>query len=491
MDEDEESDEVDEDGSGKSHHCRESPDELREKDELFTQDINFVFATLKTIEERVSSGKLQLTIYNAVREVHACPHRKNPGWRLHLLSPDTLPELTSVQTLCLQDEMVANHLTENSSSLKIDLRLLTDLTVKLPRLAFLRCRLGVGDGWTTYIADEGARHFSRDWAGLCRDNRHQFAQSIETAALPPTLRHAQLDFLYPLSRAERIDQTQEVPDVVAPASFDPFSSSLRLLSQQLRKLELKVVADATLFWPADGTVSWPYLESICIVFHLSSPSGRWYFVGPQGEGRDSKGFEITRSSYPPLEDTSDDEFWDEYIEDNGLRPTEVECKQFRVVPNDEVLVPFLTAFAKAASSMPVLKEAYLWAPLVWRASSIDEYEDYDDAQIAKWPSEPLAWGIAYAAPATHGFYPFRGQRYSESRQLWWMTAQWRPNDDLRFLFQQIGDQNTELVEYWGDGDCEQKLADRDIFEQMKIFDSRWPHPWGIKNGGYDWQQPGL
>ena len=34
--------------------------------------------------------------------------------------------------------------------------------------------------------------------------------------------------------------------------------------------------------------------------------------------------------------------------------------QFGVVPNDEVLVPFLTAFAKAAIHMHQLKKAALW-----------------------------------------------------------------------------------------------------------------------------------
>ncbi|KAF2183381.1 hypothetical protein K469DRAFT_668401 [Zopfia rhizophila CBS 207.26] len=480
-DENDEQDEPDGGGSRKTHRCRESLQELREKDELFTKQINFVFTTLRTIENNVSSGKLQLTIYTPVREVHACPHRKSISWRLHLQTPDILPELTSVHALCLDDETIIDPLEEDKSLLKVDLRILIDLAIKLPRLEFLGCKLSAGSGWTTELSTEAARHYTRDWAGPYRDTRHDFAKALETAALPSTLRQAQLNFLYPLSAAERIDQSQKVPNLVSPAAYDPFSSSLRLLSHQLRKLELKVVADATLFWPADGAASWPNLESICVLFHISSPSGRWYFEGPRGDGHDTKGFEVTSASYPPLEDTSDDEAWDEDIDENGLDTSTITTRRFRVQPNDEVLVPFLTAFAKAASSMPALKEACLWAPLTWDAGDVDGDEDYDTTQIAKWLNRPLAWGITYVAPATFGFHPFPGQHYSESRQLWWTTAQWRPGDELRHLFQQIGDQNTELIEYWGHEKYDQKLALRLIFDQFEIFGSRHPDsPWPVK-----------
>ncbi|KAI4653140.1 uncharacterized protein J4E79_008653 [Alternaria viburni] len=48
---------------------------------------------------------------------------------------------------------------------------------------------------------------------------------------------------------------------------------------------------------------WPNLEILEVMFHPSRPDGSWYFVGPQGRGREAVGYDITAASYPPLETT--------------------------------------------------------------------------------------------------------------------------------------------------------------------------------------------
>ncbi|KAF2821655.1 hypothetical protein CC86DRAFT_302458 [Ophiobolus disseminans] len=464
--EDEQADEADEE-PGETHRCRESLEERQEKDTLFTDEINFVFSTLRTLEHSKLPGNFQLTIYAPVREVRGvvCAHRNCVSWRLHLKNPDALPQLNSVRALSLEDEILIFPLEEERCLQNIDLRILIDLAEQLPRLEYLGCKVDGGRGWTPDYESEEAREYLRDWEGPHRDSRHDFAKALESATLPSTLRQAQLDFLHPLSSPERIDQTIEVPDLVSPAQHDPFSSSLRLLSYQLRKLELKLVADASLFWPADSATSWPNLESVSILFHMSSPSGRWYFAGPNGDGRDTEGYEVTEASYPPLMDTLAEETLDEEAEDHGFQLSNVTCNKFRVQPNDEVLVPFLTAFARAASSMPVLKEACIWTKLRWDASDVEGYDEDDGTQYAQWPDEPLAWGITF--------------HYSKSRQLWWSTGHWRPDGALRQLFQDIGDKTTELIEYWGHERYGEGLPLRPIFDQFDIFGeprstSKWP-----------------
>ncbi|KAF2871533.1 hypothetical protein BDV95DRAFT_572233 [Massariosphaeria phaeospora] len=136
------------------------------------------------------------------------------------------------------------------------------------------------------------------------------------------------------------------------------------------------------------------------MFHVASPSGAWYFEGPRGKSRDTIGYEVNESSYPPLEHTEDDECEDGEVKDSGFRSFEIIYDfQFRISPNENVLKPFLSNFAKAAANMPGLRTAVLWSPLRFdmNGREADESEpSYDDL-----PSnlcnqrDNLAWGLAY------------------------------------------------------------------------------------------------
>lgn len=89
-----------------------------------------------------------------------------------------------------------------------------------------------------------------------------------------------LRFIYPICKSDWIDQRLAMPNLVKPEIYDPFSTSLRLLSYQLRTMSIRVVADETLFWTADNsTSSWPNLKSINVMFHVATPSGTWHFQG--------------------------------------------------------------------------------------------------------------------------------------------------------------------------------------------------------------------
>lgn len=107
-------------------------------------------------------------------------------------------------------------------------------------------------------------------------------------------------------------------------------------------------------------------------------------------------------------------------------------------PNNKILVPFLTAFAKAAASMPSLKEAALWSPLKFCAYDVSEYDDFDYKQVAHEPEYELAWGLVYARPYTQAFIQGMGEDSAPFRQIWWYTGRWQPNSELLGLFQQIG-----------------------------------------------------
>ncbi|CAI6330993.1 unnamed protein product [Periconia digitata] len=474
QDDDDDANEMESQESVETHDCRESAQELAEMDNTFSNQIRFLFDTIKTVEQDVSEGRLQLTIYAPVREVHTtCPHRKCVSWRLHLLSASTLPKLRSVRALSIENPRAADPLTSPESLLHIDLRVLIDLAVQCPRLEFLGCKLHGGSAWTTAISGDAPRHYRRIWAGPLRDTRLDFAKAVAEAEMPSTLRQAQLDLLGSMHDAEEIDQSQPLPNLAGSRAHDPFSTSLRLLSHNLRRLEIKAVADAALLWPTDGrTTSYPNLESVTIALHMSSPSGHWYFEGPHGKGHNTSVLEVDQNAYPPLHDTPSDKQWDAFIDDNGLVTENVSTERFRVEPNPAMLTPFLTSFALAARNMPVLKEACLWTPLVWNA---DEGKYGDAATVSRYPDSDLAWGITYAAPGAYGLHTSPGQHHAAVRQLWWTTGKWRPSEQVRELFQGIGDEKVELVEYWGhERYGEDQLAARSVFDRFQVFGWRDP-----------------
>lgn len=451
--------------------CRESAEELRKLDEHFTGQINFLFQTLKTLEdqacEKYGPGKIRLTIGTPVMKIDRailCHHRAFVSWRIHLLNPERLPKLTSIRSVRIVNGASYNPTDDPTESLrKLDLRVLLDLSSRLPNLESLACEIG-GDEWPTPCIDEVAKHLTHVYQGPRRDSRLDFSKALAAVSLP-SLREFQLNFIQPLWHIDLIDQRDAMPNLVSPSAYDPFSNSLRMLSYKLRRMCLFAVVDETLFWPSDDTTPhWPYLETINIRFHMTTPSGTWYFKGLEGEGR-IDGYELSENSYPPLEKTTEDAFWDDR-EDEICRDATASA-QFRVMPNDETLLPFLAAIAKATAHMPSLHELALWCPLHFSAYDMgDIYEEYDITELITAGSKDMAWGIAYSKPGVEAFSDMPGENYSAARQLWWKVGKWRPSAELSEMFRRIGRQQhgEELIEYWGDEEGRDGLVEREVFE---------------------------
>ncbi|KAJ4358717.1 uncharacterized protein N0V89_003301 [Didymosphaeria variabile] len=467
------------DSNDNEDNCRESLEELESLDQEFTRQINFLFSTVDAIESRQADvsnlGRIDLSIYTPKRSVNRekfCLHQTFVSWRVHLLSSATLPQLSSIQHLRVLDPDQEFYSDGLDPALRmLDHRILLDLSNKLPNLHSLTCKVGGGE-WHGSFVNEGLRHITRDWAGPRRDSRHDFRKALVEGALS-SLRHVDLDFLYPLDLTESIDQRRSLPNLVKPAAFDPFSTSIRLLSYQLRSMKLCVVADETLFWPTvrDGsTPAWPNLKSIDVMFHIAAPSGSWYFQGIPGVGS-VEGFDVTNDMYPPLtttdKDTHDDVMAMETNWDNQQR-----IVQFRVTPNERLLVPFLTAFARALAHMPSLKDAALWSPLTLELSALeseDRYRRFDTTQVTNFPDADhvgLAWGMAYRKPGVKAFDSWNGEDFCASRQLWWRVGKWRPGSELHELYRQVGRDRHgyQLKEYWDAFMAGEGLTYRDDFE---------------------------
>jgi hypothetical protein len=129
--------------------CRETIDELRDKDEDFTRQIRDVCTSIRLVEAAHNDivGKLQIRIYAPIRfvEEDVCDHNRYSSWRVHLLAPQELPKLESVRALSVCD-MADEDLEVGACRSKLDLRVMIDLAARCSNLGYLGCKLGA-DEW--------------------------------------------------------------------------------------------------------------------------------------------------------------------------------------------------------------------------------------------------------------------------------------------------------------------------------------------------------
>ena len=464
---------------------RDNADQLSKHDKIFTQGIAYLFKTIKTVEERAESqnvyGKFRLIISSPSRPIirgHSLSYHDHLSWRVHLLEPGELPLLKSVRSLeignnyCWTFGRRAEDPVCNRAPVQLDYRVMVDLVVKLPNLDYWGCRIGGGE-WSPKTEQEAAGYLTQDWAGPRPDTRQDFAKALLSAHVPDSLRRIRLDFLHDKCNSTLVDHLTAQPDLVSPAPNDLFSTSLHHLSHHLRRLHVRLLADETLFWLKDNcTSSWPNLESLIVMFHMVSPSGQWYFIGPNGEGRDTAAFKVTDTSYPPLETTEYDEEMVEQISHEGDRRYRGSpSSRNRIVPNDTTLRPFLVAFAQAASKMRALQEALLCFPLAWDPNNDDDSdgEELETDLLSKNCPDPseLAWGLHYQVKGEPNFTRQGGNRPTEAPILWWKVGKWRPDAKLHEIFQQIGGMSAgnDLEEHWEDEDYGEGLVDHAYFEE--------------------------
>jgi hypothetical protein len=462
---------------------RDGVEQLNANDKSLSRQIALLLEAFRKIEEHSGNiGKFTLTIYTPKRAI-PIEHRplsfqQHLSWRVRLLEPETLPSIGSIRSLDIQQAMVRPGEVIDTGyvlePVKLDYGVMVDLLAKLPNLEYWGCRIG-GDEWEPEWPQEWKNHYTRDWAGPRRDTRKDFAKALlQHTGMPQSLRRVRLDFLHDLLFSERINHHAQQPDLVNPAINDHLSLSLHHLSQSLRRVHIRAVVDESLFWPKNDAITipnWPHLETLVVMFHMVSPSGKYYFTGLNNEGASTLGYSVTDTSYPPLETTDYDERMLQDMSDEGAQLSETRNCHFRIVPNDEVIQPFLEALAKAATTVGKLKEAALWCPLSWD----DQHEHDSDGAVTEWISKDnynmdmLAWGVYYlAAGEKHRDYREPDLVPSDANQLWWRVAKWRPSSELHELFRRIGSSSGSgrLEEHWNDAEYGEKMVNRDYFEEF-------------------------
>ncbi|PVH74835.1 hypothetical protein DL98DRAFT_518992 [Cadophora sp. DSE1049] len=417
--------------------CRETASELKAKDEIFTDQISQLFNALKILKEREldagnQSVERTLSIITPAQNIHGhiCEHRRFSSWNLHLLTPDSLPQLSSIRTLIIgEDASFWTYMFESQSACErpIDPCVVFQLVGKMPCLETLDVRY-LYEGLQYPYEAEVNRHHSRVWEGPRRDGRVDAAEVM--GRLGGGARGALKNMVVRFGSVDAwlsLDQGIAMPDLCSPFTYDPLSAALRIYSQNLVTLEIQGVVDQTLFWPVQedgGSIPfWPRLKSLKVTFHSGTPSGRWYFQGLQGQGMNSRGFKIEEKHYPPMEPHDGDEEWD----DESGRYENSSPNMFRTKPIDEEVERLLGAFAKALDVMPVLESAELFTFLHFESGDEDNVKllGQEGGRVPKMEISPwdivCRWGVRYVAGGSNA-------------RLEWQVGRWRPSRDLEKLF---------------------------------------------------------
>lgn len=446
------------------YKCRLSMKQAHADNELFTRQISLLFAVLRTLEYRGAEtghpmGKVALEIASMAHgedeEEEVTPsHRRYHSWRLCLLNRRSLPSLRSISSLEFSRELSDDAEIELHP---VDLRVLIDLASKLPGLKSLKSLYLHERFSESYLCRPKAAASRDPWIGPMRDSRIEFARAVgealakSAAQRMPDLECLELHFWKHPARCLSIEETAPVADMLGPLLYDPLSTAIRLISVKLVHLDLRVIADSTLFWPHKserGAVpAWPHLKTLAVEFHPATPRGTWYFCGRMEEGRaGEKGYAITQLDYPPT--GVGGKYW-EYVPDNPVKErseTESESDIYRTNPIDEVMEPLLEAFGRALGCMPALQNAELHARIYRQSDEglhMENGGEGEECQMENGEREgfhralsPYKWGVQLSR---NGF----------KQHLAWRTDYWRPSDNVVDVFHTVachGDKG--LLEDW-------------------------------------------
>jgi hypothetical protein len=364
-------------------HEDESDEEQQANNERFTRALCKFFSLLKVWEDEGMQTPLRLVIPvdNNCSPEDSLRGRKVAGWSgscrfessvIRFVQPYLLPILSNVTYLGVYGHGVR----------RLEPTMATTIAASLPNLLECRWELAQGDAW---VLDEKI------------GNRAAFAKALKHMQLLPRAT-ASIEFQH-----EHVgDQRDRGQNFVPPGlSYDPFSASLRMLSQNLATMHVTACLDSTIFWPSAHEIDaitphWPHLKELYIDFSMLSPAGDWYFTGPE---------------YDPDNDVfNDPEYYHEY---------------YRIDPDPDSFTPFINAFAKAVKNMPVLEHFKL-------TSNLEDGEHEGN------------FSIAYYAPGRSAEREYEEEDNITFRRVIYeltYSAEWRPSYEVREALKGIGKEN--------------------------------------------------
>ncbi|OTA90882.1 hypothetical protein M434DRAFT_33236 [Hypoxylon sp. CO27-5] len=285
-------------------------------------------------------------------------------------------------------------------------RSLVSLTATFPRVSEI-----------SFEYDEPGPFFA-----LRRELRGDFVASLEGFKLPSQVKRLRVGAIPP-----RLPHNKSLPDMIGPVPSDPLCVTVnKMVSQSnVREVYYEGLVDPSFFRTSpDGFYS--SLRILRLRCHYYSPSGKWYFKGSESNtfiqpASDEPLPASTRGLYPPGYGTEDDTVAALAYERSMDRAAEENTpddrsQQFRLIPNEEIMVPLLEAFARYIASIRSLQQAQI---------------------IMDRPPWLGEWKVTYNAPGYPYFYDTDREDLSRAR-VYFLVWDWEPEDSLVDLFRAIG-----------------------------------------------------
>ncbi|CAG8981535.1 hypothetical protein HYALB_00013927 [Hymenoscyphus albidus] len=281
------------------------------------------------------------------------------------------------------------------------------LSTKLPNLTDLNMRLFDNE--------------LKCWSSR-RSSRHEFARVFSNTTFPQ-LKTVFLDLCTDIHK----DHTKRPPNLLDQHTSndqqDPVSKSIFMClsqSQNLTSMKIKGVFNFSLWWPlsCDDSSSTPFpcLKEVEVVFDLTMPSGKWYFVGEDGKDE---------------------------CEEKELAKLRIENLNFRELVEPSCLNPFILAFAKRLAQLPALRRAILTTG-VQGGGDVHVYE-FEICYFA--PGE----SAVHCTEFQEGDHLWASEEESDDeepddedcRRLYLCTTEfgmkdWRPNHEAMEYFEEVG-----------------------------------------------------
>ncbi|KAK0671658.1 hypothetical protein QBC41DRAFT_300347 [Cercophora samala] len=296
------------------------------------------------------------------------------------------------------------------------------------------------------------------WHALRRQFRTATIEALQKVQLSPAVR--KLDFCAVDMANHEIPHHQQLPDLVHPHQQDPLCSTLHRFvdKHNIREFRMAGQVGPSLFWPyrekEKATPFWQAMEFLEVEYCLEAANGRWYFKPsrrylkrhppPSEEPLPDDSDEHMPPGYGTANDTARALRFQESLYRENIDDEEDEdegAHKFRRVPNDAMVTPLLTSFARAISQMPLLKLARIW-------NSLDCY-GWD------FTLEYRAPGFQHNIPQ-HTSCDAKSQDLSKPRVVFDASdyTSWKPSDQVLEILRNVSIEShgvkAEICGWWGE-----------------------------------------